>query len=197
MTTETDRRAVLEQLLSSRECSQLVERVRGVYNDHTESLAAFWEYALTLPEQWASMSKLPTRPLEDAVANLLSTAHTLSTQLEDSLAEVRTLKGYTAAELCMLLRKDVNDFIAFLERTNGTTEAVLVRPRSMGKVTAERTFYCRAMTRFLLEDGLPPNASLVSMVVPILLGEFDSGEFGEKEVRDLTVDICRELHRGT
>jgi integrase len=73
------------------------------------------------------------------------------------------------------------------------TEAVQVRPRSMAKASAERTYAARALTWFLLAGGHKPMARVVALTVCALLDLDPEDGVDEKQVRDVTEDICKRF----
>jgi hypothetical protein len=152
---------------------------------------AYWDYALGLADSWDAMSHAPLNAVQDTVREIAGLADTLASKIAAHSADLKTMKGYLDVDTHTFLRDDLRDFAAELRESGPATEALLVRPRSMSKASAQRTYVARALTMFLLESGHQPLAGLVAATACALLDLDAETSVGAKEVRDVTEDICR------
>jgi len=187
----------IEQRLSQPKYSEVWKAVEAAYaTEFWENERDYWDYALGLRDAWNSMSRAPTKVVQDTVSEIANLAQELANKIVAFNPEIRTLKGYADAEISIFMAEDLLAFSKSLKRENAPTEATLTRPRSMSLGTAERTFMARSLTAFVLDgaeiSGKPirGHAALVAMTVNALL-DSDSAYFDEKAVRDLTEDIVK------
>mgnify|MGYP003382410713 CR=1 FL=1 len=186
-------RQSLEQRLSQPRYDELWATVAQAFAGDTVEEQEYWEYALGLPDAWRAMSRAPTGAALDTVVEIADLAEALANKIAAHSPELETIKGYLEVDKHTFMLDDLRVFAADLREPSAPTEAVQVRPRGMANASAERTYAARALTRFLLEGEHKPMARMVALTVCALLDLNQENELDEKQVRDVTEDICKRF----
>ena len=188
-------RASVEQRLLANKNADIRKSVAVAFDGDREEERDYWDYAAGLPDSWNAMSRAPANPLADAVREIADVAVELANKIAAFSPELRTDRGFLAIDLHTFMEADLRAFSANLKSPVATTEAKKARPRSMSTPSAQRTYMARALTWFMLESRGKPMARVVATTVQALLDLSADEDFGEKHVRDVTEDICRQFKK--
>ena len=189
-------RPFIEQRLSGKLYAEVWKSVNVAFAGDSDEERDFWDYALGLPDLWQAMSRAPTKAVKEAVIEIAAMAESLANKIVAFGPELLADKGYVESCQHVFIVQDLRIFAADLNALADTTEAMRARPRSMSKDSAERTYCARALTLFLLGGGHKPMARIVSITVRALLELSVDEDFDEKQVRDVTEDICKQFKAG-
>lgn len=166
--------------------------VSEFFNGDEDAEKEYWDYVFNLPDQWQGMAKGTTQAVADAVQEIVNQAESLAAKIVAFRKEIETVKGFGDMVTHLMMAEQLRDYANHLRQPTQPTEAVQVRPRGMGKDSAERTYYARALTAFLLSGGQKAGSKVVANTVCALLDIGRDDEFDDKDVRDLTEDIVQE-----
>lgn len=189
-------RTAIEHRLSLPKYASVWKCVNTAFaNEVREVERDYWDFALGLPDAWASMAKAPAKQVESSVIEIAMQARSLAYKIHAFSPELKTFKGFLDVDIHTFIADDLIEFADSMDARDSPTEAMTFRPRSMALPTAERTYMARALTHFILSCGkvsgnpIPGRDSVVAMTVCALLDIGSNDEFDGKDVSDLTKDI--------
>ena len=188
-------RPSIEKSLGERRWAPVWQAVEAAFPGDLDEQRDYWDFLLGLRDSWRNMSRAPSGVIEGNVAEIASMAQALANKIAANTPELRTLLGYADFDIHTMFEADLRHFAAQLRSPSNETSAMRFRPRGMERATAERTYVARALTGFLCSGDGRPRARLVAESVNALLDLHPEDGFDEKQVRDITEDICRHSRK--